>query len=183
MQNHTYSARCIALHICLLSKEVKIQHLRVLRTSYPEAVATSRLPGSCKMNVEAVISQDGQSPNCKRDAPKGLKWDIVFFNRIMHLYIHYIYYIYIYLYEVTYARHDICLRIYHSICIYIYMHSTYIYICTFMGARCTFLAPPPPHGMVPSPIPSPVPRSTSSNTSSTTSTSNYYVVLLLRSTT
>ena len=67
--------------------------------------------------------------------------------------------------------------------VYIYMHSTYIYIYVHLWVHVARSWPPPPHGMVPSPIPSPVPRSTSSNTSSTTSTSNYYVVLLLRSTT
>ena len=115
LQNHTYSARCIALHIRLLSKEVKIQHLSVLRTSYPEAVATSRLPGSCKMNVEAVISQDGQSPNCKRDAPKGLKMGYSFY---VYVYVHHNY-IYIY----TYAFMHISISynyIYCSICIRIY---------------------------------------------------------------
>ena len=62
--------------------------------------------------------------------------------------------------------------------ILVYYISIYIYIYTYfsiyMGADCTFLAPPPPlppHGMVPTPIPRPVPRSTSSNTRSTTSTS------------
>ena len=153
MQNHTYSARCIALHIRLLSKEVKIQHLRVLRTSYPEAVATSRLPGSCKMNVEAVISQDGQSPNCKRDAPKGLKWDIVFFNRIMHLYIHYIYIYYIYICMRLHMLDMTFVYVYIIQYVYIYIYTVYIYICTFMGARCTFLAPP----MVWSPPPYPAP--------------------------
>ena len=69
---------------------------------------------------------------------------------------------------------------YIDIYIYIYVIDIYTHICDiyiYMGARCTFLAPPPPPPtpMVWSPtIPRPVPHRTSSNSSSTSTSTTYY---------
>ena len=80
------------------------------------------------MNVEAVISQDEQSPNWKRDAPKGLKMG-------------YSFYVYVYIHH-TYIYIRLCIFLYHIIIyivVFVYVSIIYIYIIQYIYIDTHFL--------------------------------------------